>query len=227
MIYPGTDLKWMVTVNIVGFDINEDDMELVIKNHRGRVKYSYKASDFFSDGDGHWFFTMTYEEAAGFVDLGLPSGLKWAQSNIVKTGSKYEIGVEHEYGAYVSWGNIEPHFSVNDSTFDDNYFCGISNEGVYANTPGSHIAFTSQGEGFSEDSGYDAARELLGGKWKMPTTQDFKELNDNCTSTWVEGYNGTDVNGRLFRSKINGAKLCFPAAGKATVVRSKIAVQPT
>lgn len=58
MIHAGTDLKWMVTVDMNGFDINEDDMELTIKNKWGQTKYSYKASDFFSDGEGHWFFTM-------------------------------------------------------------------------------------------------------------------------------------------------------------------------
>lgn len=157
--------------------------------------------------------TMTYEEAAGFVDLGLPSGLKWAQGNIVKNGSKYEIGAETDYGAYVSWGNIEPHFSANGSTFDDGYNWGSSNSGPYASTPGASIAFTAQGQGFAEDSGYDAARELLGGKWKMPTTADFKELNDNCTSEWVANYNNSGVAGRLFTSKINGATLFFPAAG--------------
>jgi len=157
--------------------------------------------------------TMTYEEAAGFVDLGLPSGLKWAQGNIVKNGSKYEIGAETDYGAYVSWGNIEPHFSANGSTFDDGYNWGSNNIGPYASTPGASIAFTAQGQGFAEDSGYDAARELLGGKWKMPTTADFKELNDNCTSAWVANYKSSGVAGRLFTSKINGATLFFPAAG--------------
>jgi uncharacterized protein (TIGR02145 family) len=147
------------------------------------------------------------------VDLGLPSGIKWAQGNIVKNGSKYEIGAETDYGAYVSWGNIEPHFSANGSTFDDGYNWGSNNSGPYASTPGASIAFTAQGQGFAEDSGYDAARELLGGKWKMPTTADFKELNDNCTSAWVANYKSSGVAGRLFTSKINGATLFFPAAG--------------
>jgi len=154
-----------------------------------------------------------YEQSGGYVDLGLPSGLLWAQGNIVKNGSKYEIGAETDYGAYVSWGNIVPHFSANGSTFDDGYNWGSSNSGPYASTPGASIAFTAQGQGFAEDSGYDAARELLGGKWKMPTTADFKELNDNCTSAWVANYNNSGVAGRLFTSKINGATLFFPAAG--------------
>lgn len=145
-----------------------------------------------------------------FVDLGLPSGLKWARGNIIKDGSKYKIGAETDYGAHVSWGNIEPHFSSNDWNVDDGY--NFDSES-YESTPGSTIAFTKDGEGFAEDSGYDAARELLGGKCKMPTKDDFVELNDNCTSVWVTDYNGSGVKGQLFTSKINGATLFFPAAG--------------
>lgn len=58
MIYPGTDIKWMVTVEMDGFSIDEDDMELAIKNRYGQVKYSYKAEDFYTNGNGMWFFNM-------------------------------------------------------------------------------------------------------------------------------------------------------------------------
>ena len=149
-----------------------------------------------------------------FVNLGLPSGLLWAKGNIVKNGDKYEIGEETAYGAYVSWGNIVPHFSSNGSSFDDGYDWGDDNSGPYAETPGATIEFIEAGEGFAEDSGYDAARELLGGECKMPTKDDFVELYNNCTWAWVENYNGSSVKGQLFTSKINGARLFFPAAGR-------------
>lgn len=58
MIYPGTDIKWMVTVEMDGFSIDEDDMELAIKNRYGQVKYSYKAEDFYTNGNGMWLFNM-------------------------------------------------------------------------------------------------------------------------------------------------------------------------
>jgi hypothetical protein len=44
----------------------------------------------------------------------------------------------------------------------------------------------------------------------MPTTDEFKELYDNCTNVWTT-HNG--VNGRLFTSNINGNSVFFPAAG--------------
>lgn len=51
-------MKWKVTALMSGFDIDEDNMELVIKNRFGRVCYSYNAEDFFSDGQGGWYFVM-------------------------------------------------------------------------------------------------------------------------------------------------------------------------
>ena len=156
--------------------------------------------------------TFLYEEETGVVDLGLPSGTKWAIGNIIKVGSKYKIGAETDYGAYVSFGNVTPHFSANGSTFDDGYDWGTANTGPYASTPGAAISGAqTTGASYAANSGYDAARQLLGGKWRMPTAAECKELNDNCTSAWVTK-NG--VAGREFTSNINGAKIFFPAAGR-------------
>lgn len=165
-----------------------------------------------SGADATASVTLTYEEAAGFVDLGLTSGTKWAVGNIVSDGNGgYTIGEETDYGAYVSWGNVTPHFSSNGSTFDDSYDWGTSNSGPYASTPGASISGLSQGESFSETSGYDAARELLGGAWKMPTTQQFKELYDETDSEWTT-ING--VAGRKFMKKTDhSVYVFFPAAG--------------
>ena len=58
MIHEGTDIKWMVTVEMDGYSIDDDDMELVIKNRYGQVKYSYKAEDFYTNGNGMWLFNM-------------------------------------------------------------------------------------------------------------------------------------------------------------------------
>lgn len=137
------------------------------------------------------------------IDLGLPSGRLWASWNI---GAESE----EEDGAYFSWGNIEPHFP-NGTTFSYNW--GSSNTGPYASTPGSSIPFTSQTKNadYSADSGYDAARELLGGSWRMPTATEFKELYDNTDNEWTT-VNG--VNGRKFMKKTDhSVYVFFPAAG--------------
>ena len=61
---------------------------------------------------------------------------------------------------------------------------------------------------------YDTAAQIMGGKWRMPTEAEIKELFDNTDNEWVEDYNGSGVNGRKFTSKTDETKYIFiPAAG--------------
>lgn len=147
----------------------------------------------------------------GVIDLGLPSGIKWARGNIISNGNGgYKIGEETDYGAYFSWGNITPHFSSNNSTFDDEY---DFNSTSYSTTPGASVmsnSYPNMDAVYAPNSGYDVARELLGQGFRIPTANEFGELSDNCTSVWTTK-NG--VVGREFTSTINGAKIFFPAAG--------------
>lgn len=159
------------------------------------------------------------EEEYKVVDLGLPSGTLWGTGNIVQNGSKYEIGEEWEHGAYFSWGNIDPHFSTNGSTFDDNYDWGTSvSDNPYQNTSGHSIKDTGNTDGpsYLPDSGHDAARELLRHKWRVPTMADFRELYNNCTYAEAT-ING--VFGLKFTSNITGYTdkyVFFPASGRGS-----------
>ena len=58
----------------------------------------------------------------------------------------------------------------------------------------------------------DAATQIMGGKWRMPTKNEIQELLDNTDSEWVEDYKGSGVNGRKFTSKTNGKSIFIPAA---------------
>ena len=155
--------------------------------------------------------TFEYEEQAGFVDLGLPSGKKWAVGNIVSDGNGgYKVGEETDFGAYFSWGNIVPHFSANGSTFDDSYDFGTSNSGPYASTPGASVGANIP----TNDAQHDAALALLGSPWHLPTKEDFQELYDNTDNEWVADFNGTGVAGRKFMKKTDhSVYVFFPAAG--------------
>ena len=149
------------------------------------------------------------------VDLGLPSGTKWAKGNIVSDGKGgYKVGSETDYGAYFSWGNVTPHFSSNGSTFDDGYNWGTSNGGSpYAGSAGSTVAFSSQHKGrdYSANATYDAARACLGGSWQVPTATQFQELFDNTDNEWTTI---SGVNGRKFMKKTDhSVYVFFPAAG--------------
>ena len=59
----------------------------------------------------------------------------------------------------------------------------------------------------------DAATQIMGEGWRMPTYAEFYELFDNTTNKWIEDYNRSGVNGYKFTSKTNGNSIFIPAAG--------------
>jgi uncharacterized protein (TIGR02145 family) len=146
--------------------------------------------------------TMTYEEQAGFVDLGLPSGKKWAIGNLVKDSQgNYSIGEETDWGTYVSWGNIIGHNEGEGYNFSDTNYNSTPGHSVAANIP-------------SNDAAHDIALATLGTPWHLPTKEDFQELYDNTDSEWVDDYNGTGVAGRKFMKKSDhSVYVFFPASG--------------
>ena len=125
-----------------------------------------------------------------YVDMGLPSGLKWATCNVGATKPE-------EYGDYFAWGEREPKSNYNWGTYFD------------SDTGTSFTKYTTYKKTVL-DAEDDAASANWGGSWRMPTNSEWTELLNNCTSVWT-ALNG--VNGRLFTSKINGATLFIPAAG--------------
>lgn len=130
--------------------------------------------------------------AIPYVDLGLPSGLLWAQYNIGATS-------EEERGLYFSWGNVDGHYN-------DGY---NFNATTYNSTPGK----TLTGD-IPTNATYDAARANLGNGWRMPTTADFDELKNNTTQKFVSDYNGTGVKGWKYISKTGSGNYIFiPLAG--------------
>lgn len=59
---------------------------------------------------------------------------------------------------------------------------------------------------------YDAAQVHWGGDWRMPTYQEFKDLNSKCDWAWgsMNGVNGYVVRGR---GDYSSASIFFPCAG--------------
>lgn len=154
-------------------------------------------------GDKSRQFTVNQQakQITPYVDLGLPSGLLWAQGNIVKVDGSYAIGEPTDYGCYFSWGNIDGH---ND---DDGYDFGTSISGSYASTPGAQVNANIA----SNDSAHDAALACLGSPWRLPTKEEFQELYDNTDNLWTT-ING--VNGYKFMKKTDhSVYVFFPATG--------------
>ena len=146
--------------------------------------------------------TFEYVEQAGFVDLGLPSGKKWAIGNLVKDSQgNYSIGAETDWGTYASWGNIIGHNEGEGYDFSD---------ANYNSTPGKQVAANIP----SNDAAHDIALATLGSPWHLPTKEDYQELYDNTDSEWVADYNGTGVAGRKFMKKSDhSVYVFFPASG--------------
>ena len=121
------------------------------------------------------------------VDLGLPSGVKWADRN---------VGAEspEEPGLFFTWGNTDG--------VEIGKACDFS-EDAYAETEGAKMKGNL-------DAAHDAATVNLGAPWRMPTDEEFQELYDNCDWEWTteNGYYGV-----RFTSKINGESIFFAASG--------------
>lgn len=133
------------------------------------------------------------------VDLGLPSGTKWADCN---------LGAESptDYGKYFSWGNVNGVSAGDTIDFSGGYENGEFT-GTYGSTAGA--ALTTD---ITQGGANDAAAAALGTPWVMPTKTQFEELiNDTYTTkTWTQ-QNG--VNGYLITSKSNDNSIFLPAAG--------------
>ena len=126
----------------------------------------------------------------GAIDLGLPSGLLWCEHNVGAT-------TPYEHGLYFSWGNVTGHAEGSGYDFSD---------AVYAETDGA--ALTGN---IAVGNTYDMARHNMGAPWRLPTSGEFKELNDNCDSEWTDE---DGVAGRRWTSRINGNSIFFPASGR-------------
>ena len=147
------------------------------------------------------------ENGHEWVDLGLPSGTKWATCNVGANSPE-------EYGDYFAWGETETkdNYSWNsykwgtaayNAEYDDWDLKTLTkyNNSRYFGTVDNKTML---------DPEDDAAAVKWGGKWRMPTDAGWEELMNNCTWTWTT-LNG--VNGYEVKSKTNGNSIFLPAAG--------------
>ena len=129
------------------------------------------------------------------IDLGLPSGTKWASCNI-------GASQPWEYGGYYAWGEIDEKEVYNDTTYM--YFEGedADGDGFYDKDEES----VALGENICGTE-YDVAYMKLGDGWQMPTREQFMELVDNCNREWTELHG---VKGLKFIGP-NGNNIFLPA----------------
>ena len=151
----------------------------------------------------YWTDSQSFTTLSGVsfqaVDLGLPSGVKWANMNLGATKPE-------DYGDYYAWGETLPKSNYSWETYAFRS-SGTGDEDVKFskyNTKSERGPVDNKVELELSD---DAAHVNWGGNWRLPTKDDWSELMDNCTWTWVT-QNG--VNG--FRVRGSSAEIFLPAA---------------
>ena len=161
---------------------SEADNKVVLENEGGYINnalidltpnttYYVKAYATNSEGTSYSevvsFTTLETPIEYECVDLGLPSGLKWATCNIGAT-------TPEEYGNYYAWGEV-----VTKETY----------------TNANSLTYGKEMEDISGNVQYDAATFNWSGDWRIPTNNEMQELIDNCTWTWTtqNGVNGYKV----------------------------------
>lgn len=147
-----------------------------------------------------------------YVDLGLPSGLKWAKCNLGASKPS-------DYGDWYAWGEIEVKNKWAIWEFYNWMQAGQSDwkyitKYTIADGETGAIWYDSSGNFIGDnktvlDAADDAATQQLGSPWRMPTVDEIKELLDKCTWTWTtqDGVNGCQVDGP------NGNAIFLPATG--------------
>ncbi len=172
-----TDVLYVAIAEISSKNIN------LVANVNGDI-YTYAKSGVTFVNSKYYTISVRMRQVEA-IDLGLPSGTKWANMNI---GAMVPEG----YGGFYAWGETSVKETYNWDTY--NY--------------GNSSSCDDLGD-ISGSSTYDVARVNWGGTWRMPTIEEYNELKTNCTWTWTTicGIGGDLVTGP------NGNTIFLPATG--------------
>lgn len=164
------------------------------------------------DEDGYWYgepvtFDLIYEPQLcpddnhpHMIDLGLPSGTKWACCNVGASSPESN-------GHFYAWGD-----GTEKSEFDIDTYAYQE----YSETAKSVIC-SYIGENISGTQ-FDIALQKWGSPWRMPSKEDFNELINNCEVFEVtyKGERGTLIvspNGKQLFLKPQGYRDCCELHG--------------
>ncbi|MCQ2195157.1 MAG: hypothetical protein MJZ28_09450 [Paludibacteraceae bacterium] len=144
-----------------------------------------------------------------YVDLGLPSGLKWATFNVGATKPE-------EYGDSFAWGEIIP---KNDYHWNNYKWCNGTADSMTKYCTSSHYGTVDYKKEL--EMADDAAAANWGSSWRIPTSSEIQELIDGCTWKWTNSYGGEVLGtaGRLGISKKNGNVIFLPFTSILPVTR--------
>lgn len=178
------------------------------------LTYSFTTKSPVKFEKGKYYVVKVKMNADNAVDLGL--SVLWANMNV---GASLTLDPDDEYpeaqyGGYFAWGAKDQQdkydwanapFYTGDGTIHS--WSKYTTNGTLATTSSNYIDYSDCD---------DTARYKWHGSWRMPTSDEWMELLNNCYLTWVESYNNTDIAGVLATSKIEGytdKSIFLPAAG--------------
>ena len=166
--------------------------------------------EFATTGD-YWYDPVRADQE---VDLGLTItiGTKnykviFAKSNLTTTGLATN---EYDYGDYFAWGAIKPWYTEIDKTSSP-WTATWEKSGGYKSTNApfynsSTQSYTKYTPGDALEASDDAARQILKGDWRIPTTEIWAALVNNSTKVW-------DSTNKGYKFTKNSQTLFLPAAG--------------
>ena len=166
--------------------------------------------EFATTGD-YWYDPVRADQE---VDLGLTidQGGKtykviFAKSNLTKDGLAAN---ESDFGDYFAWGAIKPWYTEIDktsspwtATWEKSGGYSITNAPFYNSSTQSYTKYTP---GDALEASDDAARQILKGDWRIPTTEIWAALVNNSTKVW-------DSTNKGYKFTKNSQTLFLPAAG--------------
>ena len=186
-------------------DIYNGTFSVIVEDLKDATEYYYVAYVCNKNGKRKLGEVMTFETSETpfscpddhhphMIDLGLPSGTKWACCNI---GASNPM----EPGDVFGWGETVPEDSLDIQThihIQELHKWFVDDDFIYI---GDDIAGTE----------YDAATSIWGSSWRMPTKADCEELIAYTNWHWVAIHNFKDNTavGYDYYKGVNGNKIYF------------------
>ena len=132
-----------------------------------------------------------------FIDLGLPSGILWADRNL-------GANTKYEYGKLIGWGDVTMEKT---STQTKDYPCPYNMNSYYLEK--------NYYKNCTGDTRYDVVAYQLGSEYYTPDMDDWNELFNNCSGCFetLTDKDNNSINVLKLTSDINHEVLYLPLSG--------------
>ena len=203
--------SWWIKEDMLYFNSTEnwrDDWHIVSLSEKEMILEMH-----YLDGDITRAKFYKYSEEEGllgdrleYVDLGL--SVKWATRNLGAEDKNVSL-----IGNYYAWGETQAKLEYKPENYkfykqENNQWKRYKLTKYSTSEPDGYEGFVDNK--FELDSEDDAARVIRGGNWRMPTPEEWKELIESCSWTWIYdqkmGKSGYKVTGKT------GYSIFLPAA---------------